>query len=105
MPKNNTLETFSEVNALLDTYGKLLTTHQQSLMSDYYRFNLSLKEIADQKGISRAAVNDTLQKAKTSLYHFEKTLKLKALREHLQELLKDDSISPTLKKKILSILK
>lgn len=105
MPKLNPLIAFSEINALLDTYGKLLTTHQQSLMSDYYRFNLSLKEIADQQGISRAAVNDTLQKAKASLYHFESTLKLKALKDHLQQIMEDESISPSLKKKISSILK
>lgn len=105
MPKVNPLITFSDINALLDTYGKLLTTHQQSLMSDYYRFNLSLKEIADQQGISRAAVNDTLQKAKVSLYHFENTLKLKALRSRLKEWLDDESISPQLKKKIISLLK
>lgn len=105
MPKNNSLATFSEVNALLDTYGKLLTTHQQSLMSDYYRFNLSLKEIADQQGISRAAVNDTLQKAKTSLYHFEKVLKLKALKETLNAITEDENTSPTLKKKIQPFLK
>ncbi len=105
MPKNNTLATFSEVNALLDTYGKLLTIHQQTLMSDYYRFNLSLKEIADQQGISRAAVNDTLQKAKTSLYHFEKTLNLKALKEKLNAIMEEENIPTTFKKKIQPFLK
>jgi|GEM_PF-1226005 len=105
MPKTNALLAFSEINALLDTYGKLLTNHQQSLMSDYYRFNLSLKEIAEQQGISRAAVADTLQKAKTSLYEFEKILNLKSIKDQLQALSEDATIPITLKKKIITILK
>ncbi|MEY3431265.1 MAG: hypothetical protein RIS53_163 [Bacillota bacterium] len=105
MPKSNSLVAFSHMNALFDTYGKLLTTHQQSLMSDYYRFNLSLQEIADQKGISRAAVLDTLQKAKASLSHFEKILKLKSIKDQMTAISEDASIPTHLKKKILTILK
>ena len=105
MPKINPLIAFSDINALFDTYGKLLTSHQQTLMSDYYRFNLSLKEIADQQGITRAAVADTLQKAKASLYHFETMLKLKSIKDQLTAISEDDTLSPAIKKKIIAILK
>lgn len=105
MPKLSALAAFSDINALLDTYGKLLTTHQQRLMSDYYRFNLSLKEIADQQGISRAAVSDTLNKAKKSLYHFEKILQMKSILDQLNAISEDASLPSPLKKKLLNILK
>jgi len=105
MPKSNSLVAFSHMNALFDTYGKLLTTHQQRLMSDYYRFNLSLQEIADQQGISRAAVLDTLQKAKASLSHFEKILKLKSIKDQLTVISEDTSIPSNVKKKLITLLK
>ncbi|MGA0876188.1 MAG: hypothetical protein ACO3QN_04325, partial [Bacilli bacterium] len=89
MPKPNALADFALVNTLLDTYGALLTTHQAAVMSDYYRFNLSLQEIAEQRNVSRAAISDTLKQAKQSLTHYEKVLGLVHTNVSLLNIIED----------------
>lgn len=89
MPKPNALADFALVNTLLDTYGALLTTHQAAVMSDYYRFNLSLQEIAEQRQVSRAAISDTLKQAKQSLNQYEKVLGLVYTNVSLLNIIED----------------
>jgi len=104
MPKRNLLTETNTINALFDLYGTLLTTHQQAMIKDYYQFNLSLKEIAEQRTITRAAVSDALTQAKRLLMKFEKALKVNDLQETLRTWLTDDSVPTSLKKKILLLL-
>jgi hypothetical protein len=92
------------MNGLLDVYGPLLTHLQQAMMSDYYRFNLSLQEIADQRQITRAAVSDALTQAKRHLMKFEKTLKVVALQTTLKTWIDDETIPTNLKKKLIELL-
>jgi predicted DNA-binding protein YlxM (UPF0122 family) len=92
------------INGLLDVYGPLLTNLQQAMMSDYYRFNLSLQEIADQRQITRAAVSDALTQAKRHLMKFEKTLKVVALQSTLKTWINDDTIPASVKKKLIQFL-
>ena len=92
------------MNGLLDVYGPLLTHLQQAMMSDYYRFNLSLQEIADQRQITRAAVSDALTQAKRHLMKFEKTLKVVALQTTLKAWIDDETIPTNLKKKLIELL-
>ena len=47
----------------LDFYGKLLTDKMREIMEYYYFDDLSLAEIADDVGISRQAVHDTVRRA------------------------------------------
>ena len=44
---------------LFDAYGALLTEHQRELCELYYMCDLSLTEIAGEKGISKQSVSDT----------------------------------------------
>ena len=44
---------------LFDAYGALLTGHQREVCELYYMCDLSLTEIAEQKGISKQSVSDT----------------------------------------------
>lgn len=104
MPKRNPLTEMNQINDLLDVYGALLTKLQQAMMSDYYRFNLSLKEIADQRSITRAAVSDALTQAKIHLLSFEKTLKVLELQTTLKQWVNDESLPPKLKAKLKQIL-
>ena len=92
------------MNGLLDVYGPLLTHLQQAMMSDYYRFNLSLQEIADQRQITRAAVSDALTQAKRHLMKFEKTLKVVALQTTLKTWIDDETIPTNFKKKLIELL-
>jgi len=59
---------------LLETYGSLLTKVQKSILDDYYLYDLSLSEIAEQKGISRAAISDTINKAIKKMNEYENVL-------------------------------
>jgi predicted DNA-binding protein YlxM (UPF0122 family) len=92
------------INGLLDVYGPLLTHLQQAMMSDYYRFNLSLQEIADQRQITRAAVSDALTQAKRHLMKFEKTLKVVALQTTLKTWIDYETIPASVKKKLIQFL-
>ena len=55
------------LSLLLDFYGELLTEKQREYADLYYNENLSLWEIAENNGISRQAVRDTLLRAETVL--------------------------------------
>ncbi len=59
---------------LLDIYSPLLTGHQREVTDLYFNYDLSLAEIAEQKGCSRQSVSDTLQKARRQLEEYEEKL-------------------------------
>ena len=72
---------------LWDLYGKLLTVTQQEISGLYFNLDLTVSEIAEQKGISRQAVSDCLAGCKKQLEAYEdklgflKTLEGYAARE------------------------
>ena len=59
---------------LFDAYGPLLTEHQRELCELYYMYDLSLTEIAEQKGVSKQSVSDTLAKSRALLDAYEEKL-------------------------------
>ena len=63
-----------KISMLLDTYGKLLTEKQYSLLDDYYNNDLSLSEIAENEEITRQAVRDNLKKGENNLFEYEEKL-------------------------------
>lgn len=65
-----------DCNVLFDFYGSLLTERQRRFFEDYYREDLSLKEIAENEGISRAAVSDALKRCREELTAYENRLHL-----------------------------
>lgn len=65
-----------EISLLYDFYGQLLSNRQREVMSLYHEENLSLSEIADEFGISRQGVHDTLKKAEKALQGYEDKLGL-----------------------------
>ena len=74
-----------EVIELFDSYGELLTKTQQDLFKEYYLYDLSLSEIAEDREISRSAVNDTLKKAIAKLEELESKVKLIKIKKSLQK--------------------
>lgn len=70
------IESVLETSLLYDFYGQLLTNRQKEVMSLYHEENLSLSEIAEEFGISRAAVHDSLKKAEKALLSYEEKLGL-----------------------------
>lgn len=72
------IDKITEASLLYDFYGQLLTKRKQQVMELYHEENLSLSEIADEFGISRAAVHDSLKSAEKSLAEYEEKLGLVA---------------------------
>ena len=60
--------------SLFDAYAQLLTEHQREVCELYYMCDLSLTEIAEQKGISKQSVSDTLAKSRAALDEYEEKL-------------------------------
>ncbi|MBN1891466.1 MAG: DNA-binding protein [Clostridiales bacterium] len=63
---------------LLDFYGNLLTQRSRSLLELYYSEDMTLSEIADNEGISRQAVHDSIRRGSSQLTRYESKLGLVA---------------------------
>ena len=59
---------------LWDVYSPLLTATQREITDLYFNYDLSLGEIAEQKGVSRQSVSDCLQKCRKQLEAYEAKL-------------------------------
>ena len=71
---------------LWDLYSPLLTATQQEITDLYFNYDLSLGEIAEQKGVSRQSVSDCLQKCRKQLEKYDEKLGFdKALTELSRE--------------------
>ena len=66
----------AELSLLLDYYGSFLTTRQAELTRMSADDDMSLAEIAEQVGVSRQAVRDSLKKASDQLLSMEESLGL-----------------------------
>ena len=65
-----------EIGLLNDYYGGLLTEYQTRILSSYYDEDLSLKEIAEEEGVSRQAVQDVIKRSSDKLVEYEEKLGL-----------------------------
>lgn len=59
---------------LWDLYAPLLTETQKEITDLYFNYDLSLGEIAEQKGVSRQSVSDCLHKCRKQLEKYEAKL-------------------------------
>ena len=96
------LEKTELINSLLDIYGNLLTPYQQEIMDLYYQENLSLKEIADEKEVSRNAIFTLIKRVEKILINYEEKLHLLAKRNKVQSVI--DKLDEKIKEEIESIL-
>ena len=74
---------------LWDIYNPLLTDHQREVTDLYFNCDLSLAEIAEQKGCSRQSVSDTLSKARRQLEEYEEKM-------HFSRILAESSLACSL---------
>ena len=63
-----------ELAMLFDTYGGMLTEKQRDCFDMRYNQDLSLGEIAQELGISRQAVNDSLTRTEALLRRMEENI-------------------------------
>lgn len=64
---DNTLE----LTLLYDFFGELLTDKQREFFEYYYQDDLSLSEIAEIAGVSRAGAHEAVARARERLMEFE----------------------------------
>lgn len=60
-----------EISLLLDFYGDVLTEKQRDVMEQYYNDDLSLAEIADNFGITRQGVRDSIKRGEGIILELE----------------------------------
>ena len=65
-----------EQTMLFDFYGELLTEHQRSIYEDAVYNDMSLGEIANERGISRQGVHDLIRRCDKILQDYERKLHL-----------------------------
>ena len=73
------------ISALLDVYGAFLGEKQRKLTAYYYNDDLSLSEIAENEGITRQGVRDSIKRAETQLTDMEERLGLVKRFREMQE--------------------
>ena len=66
------------VAVLMDFYGDILTPKQRDVMEMYYDQDLSLGEIAENTGITRQGVLDSIHRGEVQMQEMEKKLHLYA---------------------------
>jgi predicted DNA-binding protein YlxM (UPF0122 family) len=70
------MERLVEQALLYDFYGELLTEHQKQIYEDHVLNDLSVSEIAADRGISRQGVHDMMKRCDKILKGYEEKLHL-----------------------------
>jgi len=97
-----------ELVMLYEIYGKLLTEKQQAIFEEYYLYNLSLREIAENKKISYQAVRDSIKSSEAMLNSFENIIGMKQMVEKVQkalEILEHEENIQNKKNELIKMLK
>lgn len=74
---------------LYDFYGELLTENQKSIYEDAVLNDLSLGEIAQEKGITRQGVHDTIRRCNKILEGYEDKLHLLSKFLHTKDMVNE----------------
>lgn len=79
-----------EISYLIDFYGDVLTEKQRDVMEQYYNDDLSLAEIAENFGITRQGVRDSIKRGECILMDLEEKVgfatQYRALQDGLTEM-------------------
>lgn len=67
-----------DIDWLLTIYGAMLTDKQREIATLYFEEDLSLAEIAQQEGVSRQSVHDTLHRVEKQLRTLEQKLGIRS---------------------------
>jgi len=63
-------------NLIIDYYGSILNKHQQVILDMYFKDDLSMSEIAENEGVSKAAISDIINRSYNQLIEYENKLHL-----------------------------
>ena len=90
-------------NTLFDIYKELLTDIEKETFRNYYGDDLTIQEIAENRGISKASVSKTLKEAVNKINYYEEKLHLVELQKKLQKVLDTEKLEDA-KKIVKNIL-
>lgn len=100
------------MSLMLDFYGGLLTPRQKEIFEQYYDDDLSLTEVAENTGITRQGVRESIKKAEATLLAAEEKLgfyeawqKRKTLLDALEERLNQLGVSDAAAASLLDALR
>lgn len=94
-----------QVIELLLIYKDLLSESQNKFLTDYYCYDLSLGEIAENYHISRSAVEDATKKGYKKLLEYEDKLHLLEKKKNINKLLNKLSDKKEYNQKLLDKIK
>ena len=97
------MENREYLSSLFDIYKDLLTSTEQETFISYYMEDLSLSEIAENRGISKSSVGKTLSQAEVKLKEYEKIINKDLIKKELKMLLNENNID-YLKKRLTQII-
>ncbi len=81
-----TPEEMAELASLYDIYGNLLKEGQRDIFEAYVLDNLSLSEIADEQGMTRQGVYDTINRTRKKLREYDEKLGLRERSKKMDEI-------------------
>ncbi|AUM62889.1 YlxM family DNA-binding protein [Spiroplasma monobiae] len=84
---NQDIQKTADLAELYDYYKNLLTEKQSQYFELYFFEDLTLQEIAEEFGVSRNAVYDSVNKTSISLMDLEDKLNLKARNTKIKDIL------------------
>lgn len=73
-----------DIDWLLTIYGAMLTEKQRDIATLYFEEDYSLAEIAQQEGVSRQSIHDTLQRVEKQLRTWEEKLGMRSRLTRVQ---------------------
>ena len=74
-----------QISFLLDFYGEMLTEKQREMIEYYYNEDLSLAEIADNQGITRQGVRDSIKRGEGIILDLEQKVGFAARYRAVQQ--------------------
>lgn len=96
---------------LVDFYGELLTEKQLEVLNDYVNNDLSISEIAENKGVSRQGIHDSCRRSQQILEEYEEKLGLIEKFENVKndissaiKIIEDMNIAEKEKKQLIKII-
>jgi hypothetical protein len=90
MANKDSLDQLYELSLLYDFYGDLLKENHKQMFEDYVLNNYSLGEIAEERGISRQGVHDSVKRTSLQLQSYEEKLglleKFRSIKEKVMQI-------------------
>ncbi len=97
------MENREYLNRLLDIYGELLTDLEKETFGNYYREDLTINEIAEERGVTKASVSKMINQVLKKLKFYEERLRILEMKQKIDKILEIDDLEK-IKKEIRNLL-